>query len=80
MNKDDTPFEFLDSDEISAAKATQQEEQQYKTICTECQSLMIRKVFDGVIDIITAVECCHSDSINIQEFPILECSHFVKAS
>jgi len=77
MNKDNTPFEFLDSNELNAIKTTQQEQQQqqYKTICGSCKNIMVRKVFDGIIDIVTIIECPYSNSINIQEHPVLECSH-----
>lgn len=78
MNTNDNPFEFLDSEEISAAKVEKQENQKYTTICTECLHLMVRKVFDGVVDVVTLIECPYSATVNIQEFPVLECSYLKK--
>lgn len=75
MNTENTPFEFLDSNELNAIKTAQEEPPQYKTICGGCKNLMVRKVFDGIVSVITVAECHYSNSINIQEYPVVECSH-----
>ena len=78
MNIDNDPFEFLDSEEISAARVEKQENITHPTICPDCTHIMVRKVFDGVVDTVTLIECPYSATVNIQEFPVLECSYFKK--
>jgi len=69
-------FEFLDSEEIDELK-DKEETPSSKTICTECSHVMIRRVCDG-IEYLTLIECPYSDVVNIQEYPVLECSNFKK--
>jgi len=81
MKTDDNQFEFLDAGEIESTKTAQAEsEQHYKTICSECSNIMMRKVYDGTLEVVTLIECCVSASVNIQEFPILECTRFIKSA
>ena len=70
-------FDFLDSNEINELKEAQTTTK-HKTICTDCAHVMMRRIHDG-FEHLTLIECPYSDVVNIQEYPVLECSNLKKA-
>lgn len=81
MNTQDEKFQFLDAEEIDVVREEQAAEaERNKTICSECANLMMRRVFDGNVEVVTVIECVLTDSVNISEFPVLECTRFSKQS
>lgn len=65
------PFDLIDAHANKKVKP--------ESICVNCKNLLVRKCFDGVIDSFILIECKYSHIVDIEEFPVLECTLFEQA-
>ena len=67
------PFDLIDE---MASQTDKRAVVKPPCLCDDCWNLLARKVFDGIIDFVIIRECKYSSMVNIEEYPVTECTQF----